>query len=113
MSTNLLSSVIAFNIERCDPLFSDLHKCINLCLKFTNHVNVQGSVDTECSNNNFAFQEYSSEGSRLEHRVNWNEETEHRMKGALDSSNIEELNNLSTVLKVSDLLAIYGDSMNE
>ena len=35
------------------------------------------------------------------------------MRSALENSSIDELNDLSTVLEVSDLLAIYSDKMKE
>ena len=93
--------------------FSDVHKCINLCLKFTSHVNEQSSVDVESANNNFAFQEEPYEGSRPEYRVRWNEDADEQMKRVLENSSIDELNDLSTVLEDSDLLAIYSDKMKE
>ena len=80
---------------------------------FINHVNEQSSVDVESADNNFAFQEESYEGSRPEYMLSWNEDPNEQMKRVLEDSSIDKLNDLSTVLEVSNLLAIYSDKMEE
>ena len=111
MNPSLLVTTISFDIEQYDPLLSDIHKCVNIKLKFVNCLNQQTNTNHECVPNNVNLLQENSNEKQPKQRVKWDERTDELMQAALMNSGIEELNDLSGAVEVNDLLNIYNERM--
>ena len=111
MNPSLLVTTISFDIEQYDALFSDIHKCVNIKLKFVNCFNKQTNTNRECVPNNVNLLQENSNENQPKQRVQWDENTAERMQAALINSGIGELNDHSGAVEVNDLLTIFNERM--
>ena len=117
LSPGLLASTITFDIEKYDPILSNVHKCINLSVKFANTTQNTYNANTvqvnESANTCVTFQDTASaEGeNQAEYKVRWNEKATDQLRQVLPESELEELNDLSTIVDINDLLDIYTEKM--
>ena len=114
LSPGILSNILYFEVNRFDPMLSDVHKGISFTFKLNKESKIilekefkNKIKDCKDCNENINYTD------KLKPKSIWKEDTHLKIATHIETSGILELNNLVDDLEIDTLLDIYQEEMIE